>query len=88
MSSDIEQSHDEDEANQPAELKIEAAISDLNDIIENLSSLYHQLKEIKYECSVRTCEILRRIDFPSVMIEAVRKEIKQVIPSVESVEKM
>lgn len=88
MSSDSQQSQDGDEAKQPLKLSIEAAINELDATIANLSDIYHQLKEVKYNYLVRTCELLGRIDFPSIMLEAVRKEIKQVTPSAKSIGKM
>lgn len=70
------------------EINIDSAISDLNDVIENLSVAYYRLKRIKYDNLLQTYEMLCRLDFPTIMLETIRRELGQIIPSVNDIEKM
>lgn len=59
---------------------IDIAMKELNDMINHLSEMYHQLKKVKYNYLVQTCELFSRIDYPSIMLERCRQELGQVIP--------
>lgn len=88
MSSNIPPPIDQQEDGQPAKFDTETAKKDLHEVIDSLSDMYYQLKKVKYDYLVHTCELYSRIDFPSIMMENARKEIKQSVPQAKEIEKM
>lgn len=64
---------------------IESAIRELELIIDDCSNMYQRLKQIKYEYLNRTYELYSRIDFPTVMMNACRKEVIQNVPDSKSI---
>lgn len=64
----------------------DAAISELSSVIDAATEMYQQLKRIKFDYLVLTCDLHSRIDFPSIMMEAVRKEITSNIPSTKNID--
>lgn len=67
---------------------IDIAIKELNEMINHLSEMYHQLKKVKYNYLVQTCELFTRIDYPSIMLERCRQELGQVIPKPKDINEM
>lgn len=67
---------------------IETAVGELEKIINESSELYHDLKKVKFNYLVQTCELYSRIDLPSIMMETCRKEINQNVPKAKNINKM
>lgn len=59
---------------------IDEAINELHQIMDESSEMYYQLKKVKFDYIVQICELYSRIDFPSIMIEACRKEVTSSVP--------
>lgn len=71
---------------QNVDLNIKTAISDLNNVIEHLSVAFDRLRRIRYEQLIQTYEMLCRLDFPTIMLDTIRREIQQLIPSLSGLE--
>lgn len=67
---------------------MDGAVKELNEMINQLSEMYYQLKKVKYNYLVQTCELFARIDYPSIMLENCRQELGQVIPNPKDVNGM
>lgn len=66
----------------------EAAISELSSVINATSEMYQQLKRVKFNYLVLTCDLHSRIDFPSIMMEACRKEVSTNVPKPKDIDKL
>lgn len=88
MSSNNPTAPAQEEDIQPLKFDVDTAIEELGLIIDSLSDMYYQLKKVKYDYLVHTSELFSRIDFPSLMMEDARREIKGKIPSAKTIEKM
>lgn len=75
------------EKNKVESFDIDGAIKELNNILDDSAEMYHQLKKVKFEYLVQSCELYSRIDFPNIMIEACRRGITKKVPTAKMIEK-
>lgn len=79
---------DEFEKSKLENYDIDKAIQDLEDIIQESSQMYQQLKEIKYGYLSRTYELYSRIDLPTVLMNACRQDVIQSVPQAKNINNM
>lgn len=77
-----------EEQMQNQELNLENALQELDAIVQASGDMYHKLKKIKFDYLIRTCELFSRIDMPSILMENVRKDVHQAVPTVKKINDM
>lgn len=67
---------------------MDSAIAELSNLIREASDMYQQLKQVKFDYLIQTCEVYARIDYPSMVMESCRREIQQMVPKAQDIDKM
>lgn len=64
---------------------MDAAIADLNDIINKSSEFYYQLKKMKFDYLTNAFDMYTKIDLPSVMMTTCQKNASESVPKVKDI---
>lgn len=75
------------EKNKIENFDLDGAINELQQIMDESSEMYYQLKKVKFDYIVQICELYSRIDFPAIMVEACRKEVASNVPKASFINK-
>lgn len=68
--------------------KLDVAIAEMTTILSDLGDMFQRVKKIKYNYLIQTCDIYTRVDYPSIMMDVCDKEIKQSVPTAESIRRV
>lgn len=67
---------------------VDGAIAELTGIIGETAEMIHKVKGIKFNYLTQVCEMYTRMDFPSIMMDACSKEVKQTVPDARTIRKL
>lgn len=67
---------------------LDAAYSDMQEILEEMASMFQSLKKAKFDYLKMTCELYTKVDLPSIMMDNCDRDIKELLPAPDKLRNM